>query len=149
MGSPLLVCTLATVVLAACATREPLPSACMEARPDDVLRALRAAPQEVALQDGTRISTCVERAVGESEAQVLGATLTTTADRLARRLASSELAAFQLGFLMGATERGAAQTNGVQGELDARIGQAAGIDGGPPARHGALLRGRAAGRRDG
>lgn len=149
MGWPLLVCALATVALAACGTREPLPSACMDARPDDVLRALAAAPQHVALHDGTRISTCVERGVGEAEAQIVGAALTTAADRLARRLADSDRAAFQLGFLMGATERGAARTNGVQGELDARIGQAAGIDGGPPARHDALLRGRAAGRRDG
>lgn len=149
MGWPLLVCALATVALAACGSRDPVPAACMNARPDDVLRALRAAPREVALQDGTRISTCVERGIGESEAQVIGATLTTTADRLARRLAASDRAAFQLGFLMGATERGAAHTNGVQEELGARMGQAAGIDGGPPERRGALLRGRTEGRRDG
>jgi hypothetical protein len=149
MERPLLVGALAVLALGACGAREPLPSACVEARPGDVLRSLQHAPHRVALHEGTPISRCVERAVGDAELQVVGATLTATADRLARRIAESDSVAFQLGFLMGAVERGAGRSNGVQGELSARIGQAAGLDGGPQARRGALLRGRSAGRRSG
>lgn len=149
MAWPLLVCLLAALALDACGARQPLPLSCMDASEGDVVRALQRAPHTVALSDGTRISTCVARAIGDSELQVVGATLTAAADRLARHLARSDRVAFQLGFLMGATERGASQTSGVQSELSTRIGQAAGIDGGPVARRRALVRGRAAGRRDG
>ena len=149
MGWPLPLCALLALALGACGGTAPLPQSCLEARDGDVLRALRHAPGDVALHDGTPISTCVARAIGDVDLQVVGVALTVAADRLAQRVAGSDRAAFQLGFLMGATERGAARTTGVQSELSSRVRQAAGLEGGPPARHAALLRGRAAGRRGG
>ncbi len=149
MGWLLLLCATALLALGACGAREPLPSGCVEAGPSDVLRSLRHAPHDVALGDGTPISACVAGAISDAELQIVGATLTGAADRLARRLQDSDRIAFQLGFLMGAVERGAARTSGVQSELSARVGQAAGLDGGPAARRAGLLRGRAAGRHRG
>jgi hypothetical protein len=140
---------LATAFLGGCGAHATLPASCRELRPEEVLRALRDAPGDVALRDGTRISTCVERALGDADLQRVGAALTTAADRLADRMASSDAAALQLGYLIGATARGADATAGVQRELSDRVAGAAGLDGGPAARRGALARGRRAGRRGG
>ncbi len=144
MGRSGLVCVLLLLAFGACGGRTPIPQACMEAQARDVLRALARAPREVALADGTRLSQCVRRTIDDSRLQALGATLTATADRLAQRMRASDAAAFQLGFLIGATRRGAEQAAGLQEELANRIAGTAGLDGGP--RRAALLRGRAAGR---
>ena len=87
----------------------------------------------------------MRRTIDDSRLQALGATLTAAADALARRMRTSDAAAFQLGFLIGATDRGAAQAAGLQGDLANRIAGAARADGGP--RRAPLMRGRAAGRR--
>ena len=147
MGRSGVVCALALLALGGCGGRAPLPQACIQAQSADVLRALAQAPRHVALADGTPLSQCVRRTIDDSRLQALGATLTDVADRLARRMGASDTAAFQLGFLIGATARGADQTAGFQEELAHRIAGTAGLDGGP--RRAALLRGRAAGRRDG
>lgn len=148
MGRCGVACVLAMLAFGACSERAPLPQACIDAGPQDVMRALAAAPGRVALEDGTLLSRCVARAIDDAQLQALGATLTTTADRLARRMHAGEAgAAVQLGFLIGAAARGAAQTAGFQGELADRITGTAGIGGG--AERDALLRGRAAGRRHG
>jgi hypothetical protein len=97
---------------------DPLPPACSDG-PDKVLAALRGAPGEVALYDGTRLSTCVERAFDDAEIQQLGYSFTPAADRLAERATGA--AAFQLGFLVGAVRRGAAHSNGVHLELVRRL----------------------------
>jgi hypothetical protein len=138
---------LALLILGGCGGRAALPRACIEAQPHDVLQALAHAPRGVALADGTPLSQCVRRAVDDTRLQALGATLTTAAERLARRMRASDAAAFQLGFLIGASARGAQQSAGLQGDLANRIAGAAGLDGGP--RRATLLRGRAAGRRSG
>jgi hypothetical protein len=141
-------CALALLALGGCGGRTALPQACIQAQPADVLQALAAAPDRVVLADGTSLSQCVRRAIDDARLQELGATLTAAADRLAARMSASEDAAFQLGFLIGATARGSAQTAGVQDELANRVaGAAAGLDGGPWRR--AMLRGRAAGLRGG
>jgi hypothetical protein len=147
VGRSGLVCVLAVLAFGACGGRTPISQACMEAQPRDVLRALARAPRDVALADGTRLSQCVRGTIDDSRLQALGAALTGTADRLARRMRTSDAAAFQLGFLIGATERGAEQAAGLQEELANRVAGTAGLDGGP--RRAALLRGRAAGRRRG
>lgn len=151
MGRTGVVCVLAVLTLGACGERAAMPQACIEARPADVLRALAHAPDVVALEDGTPLSRCVARAIDDAQLQALGATLTTAADRLARRMASDDApghdAALQLGFLIGATMRGNAQTAGFQGDLADRVAGAAGLDGGP--HRAELLRGRAAGRERG
>jgi hypothetical protein len=138
------VSVLAILMLSACGERPALPQACFAARPADILEALRAVPHDVALQDGTRLSTCVERAASGAELQTLGAAVTEAADQLAQRARSDPGAAPRLGYLIGAVERGAARSNGVQSELAERIARTgAGLP------RGALLRARAAGRRDG
>jgi hypothetical protein len=146
MGPLVLLCVLATLALAACGADPPLPRSCLAAGAGDVLAALHDAPRGVALHDGTRLSTCVARARGDADLQAVGAALTTAADRLAGRLARSGAAAFQLGYLIGAVERGAAHTGGVGSQLTSRMREAAALDGAPPGRRTALLRGRAAGR---
>ncbi len=160
MGRTGVACVLAVLALGACGGRAPLPRACIEAQPEDVLQALTDAPGPVALDDGTRLSQCVAHAIDDAQLQALGAKLTTVADRLAVRMhdggpdgdadarRDAEQAALQLGFLAGAIARGSARTAGFQGDLADRIAGTATIDGGD-ARRSALLRGRAAGRRRG
>jgi hypothetical protein len=141
------VCMLTLLALTGCGDRRPPAEACIQAQPADVLQALRRAPDRVVLADGTPLSQCVRRTIDDSRLQALGATLTVAADTLARRMHASDAAAFQLGFLIGATDRGATQAAGLQGELANRVAGAAPPDGGP--RRAQLMRGRAAGLRGG
>jgi hypothetical protein len=149
MGRIALLCAVAALVGCGCSGRAALPTACSSMTTDDIMRALRAAPARVALADGTPLSRCVSRAVGDVDLQNLGTLMTDAADRLVRQLPGSDTAAVQLGYLIGAAERGAGETPGVQTELASRLAEAPGFDGGPPARRGALARGREAGRRGG
>lgn len=141
-------CALAALLLSACGGRAELPAACVQASAGDVVAALRDAPGPVALSDGTLLSECVGEAVSDGDLQAVGLTFTAAAAQLARRLPDRD-AALQLGFLMGATERGAQRTAGVQAELAQRIAQTAGFDGGARGQRATLARGRSAGRRDG
>jgi hypothetical protein len=147
VGRTGVVCALGLLALAGCGSRTPPAQACIQAQPADVLQALRSAPRHVALTDGTPLSQCVRRTIDDGRLQALGATLTAAADTLAQRMRTSDAAAFQLGFLIGATDRGAAQAAGLQGDLANRIAGAAPPDGG--ARRALLMRGRAAGLRGG
>ena len=140
-----------TIAAAGCrANDEPprAPAACLEGA-GQLRTALRAAPRPVKLTDGTRLSTCVDRARSHAELQQLGAIYTQVADRLAADLAVSRGAAVRLGYLTAATEQGARQTNGIHEELVRRLRQSVGLDG-PPAHHRAAYEeGLAAGRRGG
>jgi hypothetical protein len=95
-----------------------LPPACSDG-PAAIVRALAAAPAAVRLSDGTQLSDCVASAYDDGEVQQLGFSFTPAAERLAAR--RTPAAALQLGYLVGAVHRGAARTNGVQGELVRRI----------------------------
>ena len=148
MGRTGVVCVLALLALGGCGDRTPPAQACIQAQPADVLQALTRAPRAVALADGTLLSQCVRRTIDDGRLQALGATLTAAADELARRMRASDAAAVQLGFLIGAVDRGAEQAAGLQDELANRIaGTAAGLGDGP--RRALLLRGRAEGRSGG
>lgn len=105
----------------------------------------------VALEDGTTLAECVERATSDAQLQSLGLTFTTAADHLAARAEQADAdAARQLGFLVGATRRGAARTNGTHLELARRIGLVAGrLQGLPAGAADALQRGLAEGERRG
>jgi hypothetical protein len=138
---------LALLALSGCGGRTPPAEACIQAQPADVLQALRHAPDHVTLADGTPLSQCVRRTIDDGRLQALGTTLTAAAESLALQMRTSDAAAFQLGFLIGATDRGAEQAAGLQGELANRIAGAAPPDGGP--RRALLMRGRAAGLRGG
>jgi hypothetical protein len=120
-----------------------LPSACA----DSVTRvrdALAKAPGAVAL-DGVPLSTCVQRARTGAEIQTIGVLFTATADALAARARDSDAAALQLGYLLGATRRGASRTSGLHAELIRRLENSSGLDGMAAARRAAFRRGVAAG----
>jgi predicted small lipoprotein YifL len=108
------------VLLAGCGQSkpDPLPPACSNG-PDEIVRALRDAPDHVALSDGTSLSDCVRQAFDDAEVQLLGYSFTPAADTLAGRATAD--AAFQLGYLLGAVRKGAGETNGVHLELVRRI----------------------------
>lgn len=133
--------------LAGCGGKAPLPRACLQASQRDVLDALGRLP--VALADGTPLSTCIDRAEDDAQLQALGMTFVAVADELAMRVARSPEAAFQLGFLIGAAERGAGPTGGTQAELVQRLEQVVSFQLDSAAREATVLRGIAAGRRAG
>jgi len=113
------------MVAGACgADHRPLSDACTQ-RPETIERALATAPGPVALTDGTRLSECVVRARSDADLQSLGLVVTRAADDLAARARNDARAAIALGYLIGATRRGAAKTNGIHAELVRRVEQAA------------------------
>ena len=124
-----------------------LPIACTEGEAE-VQRALEAAPGDVRLEDGTRLSTCVERARNDAQLASMGLLLTAVAEDLgarARDTRSPELAQ-RLGFLAGAVQRGSDETNGIQAELARRVARAAvKLDGSGAAVQRALVAGTRAG----
>jgi hypothetical protein len=124
------------------------PAACHEGT-RAIQTALDDAPAAVALADGTTLSTCVHRARDGADLQTVGAFYTAVADGLAARVKDSDGAALRLGYLLGATRRGAQRTNGIHEELVRRLDQSVRLDGVPPARRAAFQRGLAAGGRHG
>ena len=142
-----------TAVLAAAATgcgaSAATPAPACTASPQDILTALAQAPGRVRLGDGTRLSQCVARATEDGPLQEVGATFTAAADALAARADRDRAAALQLGYLVGATRRGAATTNGVALELAHRIESAAALRGATAGALAAEREGLAAGARGG
>ena len=126
----------------------PLPGACISSA-QAIVTALDRAPARVGLSDGTRLSTCIERARSPADVQNVGALYTQVADGLATRVPASDRAAVQLGYLVGASRRGARHTSGIHDELVRRLEQAVGVGGAPAARRAAYRRGLVAGERRG
>ena len=144
-----LACAVAGAAAAAFASgcgsgNDPPPAACSDGA-RTVLGALQRAPGDVALEGGTRISTCVERSLDTGEIQTLGLTYLAVANTELKLMPRSDAAALRLGFLVGAVRRGASKTNGVQIELVRRLDQVAGVGGPPGPRRAAYRRGMAAG----
>lgn len=137
------------LILAGCGESAPLPQACVQARHDDVLRALRGAPAHATLADGTLLSTCADRSSDDASLQNLGVVFVAVADELSARSRRDAAAAFQLGFLIGAVERAAGPTGGTQGQLLLRLQQPIAFQTGTPAIQREVERGMAAGRRSG
>ena len=126
--------------------RSPLSLLCTSSeRP--IARALQRAPGAVALSDGTRLSDCVARAREPGDLQDFGVVITRIADRLADRARHERGVAVQLGYLIGAAERGAAHSNGIDAELVHRLEITSRRV--PGRAQGELERGRRAGRRTG
>jgi len=138
----------AALAATGCGGREPLPPPCLEG-PRPVAGALRSAPGPVALRGGTRLSQCVELAFGQGELQEVGVIYMQVGTALAAQVSRSDAAALQLGYLVGATRRGAGRTNGVALEMVRRMEVVVGPDGPPPHRRAAYERGLAAGARAG
>lgn len=93
-----------------------VPVECKEG-PGAYQAALRDAPGEVLLLERTRISDCLDlRATDAADVQAVGSALVVVTRRLAR--AGEEL---QLGYLMGAIEKGTKRTSGLFQETLRRL----------------------------
>lgn len=149
MSRSILVLALVCLAIAGCADEPTLSSACLDADAADVMQVLRGAPEHATLSDGTPLSACIDHAEDDGQLQTIGLTFVAVADRLGRELPTSSAAAFQLGWLIGAAERGAGPTGGTQAELVYRLEQTASFGDGAAARRADVMRGIAAGKRDG
>jgi hypothetical protein len=144
-----LACGLALAAVAGCGKSVALPDACRAAGSGAVQSALARAPAGVRLTGGTPISDCVARARSDAELQTVGASLTDAGDRLAREASRAPAAATRLGYLEGATERGASRNNGIGAELGNRMAHLFSPAEATAAARAAYERGRAAGRAGG
>ncbi len=142
-----LAAVLPALLLAGCSDgRDPLPAACT-GEPAELLTALRQAPGQVVLADGTALSDCVQRARGEGDLQALGIVYLRVADTLRGPARSDPAAALRLGYLAGAVAAGAARTEGgLAAQLARRVEQSSALEpGSSAAAEAALRRGREAG----
>jgi hypothetical protein len=102
------------------------PVACLEGE-GAYLQALRAAPAEVKLAGETPISECLTENQQAGDLATVGETLVRTATKLnaeARAQPGGD-ANLQLGYLIGAAERGADKTEGIHSDLIRRLTVAA------------------------
>ncbi|HEU4737002.1 MAG TPA: hypothetical protein VFS48_08270 [Solirubrobacterales bacterium] len=118
---------LALAVLAGCGGQDDTtPVACLEGS-DTYLRALRAAPGTVKLDGETPISDCLAENQKAGDLAAVGTAMLAAATRLnaeARTEPGGE-ANLRLGYLLGAAQRGAADTNGIHADLIRRLAAAA------------------------
>jgi hypothetical protein len=100
--------------------------ACLEG-PEPFLDALHAAPARVELSGGVPISDCLAENQKGGDLATVGAALIEAATKLnaEARAAPGGAANVQLGYLLGATQRGADHTNGIHAELIRRLAVAA------------------------
>jgi hypothetical protein len=136
-------------VAAGCSSETSPPSPACSESPQAVEAALARAPATVRLRDGSRLSECVSHAVEQGPLEDVGATFVVAASDLAARAARDRVAALQLGYLVGATRRGAGKTNGAALELARRLEHAGALSGAPAASLAAEQVGLAAGQRSG
>ncbi len=127
MSGRIAIVLLALVVLAGCgSTDSSTPVACLEGE-GAYLKALDAAPGEVKLQGETLISECLAENQKAGDLATVGTALVGVATKLnaeARDEPGGE-ANLRLGYLLGAAERGASQTDGIHAELIRRLTAAA------------------------
>lgn len=142
----------ALALLAGCGPgATPVPAGCTDDQ-QQVLTALRAAPGPVALTGGFRLSRCISDGTDEAELESVGLVFHQVAERLrvTAREGQDGAAAVQLGYLIGATRRGAKHTNGVMAELQRRIELVGGrLQSDDPRLAADVTRGLAAGERTG
>jgi hypothetical protein len=111
------------VLLAGCGNSgDSTPVACLEgAAPYE--RALKAAPDEVLLEDETPIGECLTRNQSGGDLSRVGEAMIETATKLnaeAREDPGGE-AALQLGYLLGAVQRGGEESEGIHSDLTRRL----------------------------
>lgn len=114
------------MVAAGCARQDreaSLPLAC-SADPGEVRAALEAAPRPVRV-DGTPLSACLDARSDAADLQTVGSSLVGVAAELGGQAARRPegQAAVQLGYLVGAMQRGAgrAHAQGIHSELMRRV----------------------------
>jgi hypothetical protein len=121
-----------SLAVAACGSDEgsETSDACLEG-PDAYVHALRAAPDEVRLADGTPISDCLAEGQSGGELGTVGEAMITAATRLNSDALRTldQRTAVELGYLVGAIERGAEGTSGIHEDLLRRVEAAAGFTG--------------------
>jgi hypothetical protein len=118
---------LGATIAAGCGNQDPsTPVACLEGS-GAYLRALAAAPGEVRLGGETPISECLAESQEAGELATVGEALVESATRLnaeARAEPGGE-GSLQLGYLIGAVQRGAERTEGIHADLLRRLSVAA------------------------
>ena len=140
----------ALAALAGCGSENPdTPQAC-RAGPPAFRAALVKAPGQVQLPGGVRISGCLVQNQAAGELATVGGALVRVATELNAqgRRGPTGPAPYELGYLVGAVRKAAADTGGVHSELSRRVTSAAGFapDGRlPPAFRRAYARGLQAG----
>jgi hypothetical protein len=151
----LLIAIASAIPLAGCGDQDdPTPVACLEGELV-YLDALEVAPGDVRLEGETPISEClVENQAGGDLAEVGAALLNAATDLNAEARAEPGGAAnVQLGYLLGAAQRGADESEGIHDELVRRLAAATRYSPGdrplPPAFYQAYRSGYSAGQRDG
>jgi len=127
MRTRIAITLLALTVLAGCgSTDSSTPVACLEGE-GIYLKALGNAPGEVKLSGETLISECLAENQKAGDLATVGTALVGVATKLnaEARAEPRGNANLQLGYLLGAAERGASQTNGIHAELIRRLTAAA------------------------
>jgi hypothetical protein len=129
---------------------EQTPVACLDGA-GAYVGALGNAPGEVKLSGEVPVSDCLAQNQGGGDLAAVGAAMVAAATELnaeARESPGGD-AALRLGYLVGAAERGAAETEGIHADLIRRLTAAAGHNPGgdplPPAFRSAYRSGYAAG----
>jgi hypothetical protein len=115
------------ISLTACGDSEDgTPVACLEGKAT-YLGALAGAPGEVRLSGEVPISDCLAQNQAGGELATIGATMVAAATQLNREARSEPggSAAVRLGYLLGAAERGAEETEGIHADLLRRLDAAA------------------------
>jgi hypothetical protein len=121
LSTTVLIAALAIVVGCGSAA-DSTPVACLEGA-SAYERALKAAPDEVLLEEETLISECITRNQSGGDLSRVGEALIETATRLnaeARAKPRGD-ANLQLGYLLGAVERGAEESEGIHSDLVRRL----------------------------
>jgi hypothetical protein len=111
------------VLLAGCGSADDsTPAACLEGA-GAYERALKAAPDEVLLEDETLIGECLTRNQSGGDLSRVGEAMIETATRLnaeAREDPGGD-AALQLGYLLGAVKHGSEESEGIHTDLLRRL----------------------------
>jgi len=119
---------LALVLLAAGCRQQSdsTPAVCLEGS-GAYLTAIRGAPGPVHLHDEVLISECLAENQEGGDLATVGAALVETATKLnsQARARPGDAANVQLGYLLGAAQRGAERTDGIHAELIRRLAVAA------------------------
>ena len=146
---------IAGLLVAGCGSAdESTPVACLEGA-GAYERALKAAPDEVLLEDETPIGECLTRNQSSGDLTRVGEALIETATALnaEAREDPGGAANLQLGYLLGAVQRGSEESEGIHSDLVRRLTVAAryapGKDPLPPAFYREYRSGYAAGQSNG
>jgi hypothetical protein len=121
-----LACALAALAAGCGSQDDSTPAACLEGA-DAYLAALDSAPDAVKLDGETPISDCLAENQQAGDLAAVGGAMLKAATELnaEARAKPGGAANLQLGYLLGAAQRGAGRTEGIHADLIRRLGVAA------------------------